>query len=206
MPNPNQQTGVPIEHYQQEFAAADPKELSLKSGVAFDGQKFTVNLLNRRVYVYWPDMKTIYADDEKEAAAYTKILCARIILYGCFSAAFGEFKAYTDMPWGNVYSQQFRGRCIMRLAGSYGHNIEGFKKSCEAVGGRAVKFGDACYDIDFISSDRGNYTVRLTMWEGDDEFPSTAQVLFSDNFPTVFTAEDIAVVGDILINALKGRW
>ena len=206
MPNPNQQTGVPIEHYRQLFAASDPKELSAKSGVVFDGEKFSVHLMNRDVLVYWPEMKTVYADNGAESAAYTKILCARLIIEGTIIPSLGQFKAYTEMPWGNVYSQQFRGRCIMRLAGSYGHNMEGFKKGCEAVGGRAVKFGDACYDVDFITAERGTLTVRLTMWEGDDEFSATAQVLFTDNFPQAFTAEDIAVVGDILINALKGRW
>ncbi|MDO5332124.1 MAG: DUF3786 domain-containing protein, partial [Bacillota bacterium] len=58
------------------------------------------------------------------------------------------------------------------------------------------------YDIDIVKG----LTVRLIIWEGDDEFAPQAQVLFSDNFPKAFAAEDIAVVGDVLINALKGKW
>ena len=38
----------------------------------------------------------------------------------------GQLLAYTDMPWGNVYAQQFRGRCILRLAGTYGSDLSGF--------------------------------------------------------------------------------
>ena len=39
-----------------------------------------------------------------------------------------------------------------------------------------------------------------------EEFRAAAQILFSDNFSSAFSAEDIAVVGDVLLNAMKGRW
>ena len=58
------------------------------------------------------------------------------------------------------------------------------------------------FDIPFING----LTVRLIVWEGDDEFPPSSQILFSDNFPNAFTAEDIAVTGDIILDAMKGRW
>ncbi|MEG2633391.1 MAG: DUF3786 domain-containing protein, partial [Oscillospiraceae bacterium] len=35
-----------------------------------------------------------------------------------------------------------------------------------------------------------------------EEFMPSAQILFSDNFALAFTAEDMAVVGDISIGAL----
>lgn len=43
----------------------------------------------------------------------------------------------------------------------------------------------------------------LILWAGDDEFPPSAQILFSDNFPLSFSAEDMAVVGDITIGTMK---
>lgn len=206
MPSPHQMTDAPLEHYKSLFEKANPKALSERSGIPFDGEKFTIHLMNRPVYVYWPDMKTVFADNMQEPAPYTKILCARICLTSVITGSFGEFKAYTEMPWGNVYAQQFRGRCILRLAFSYGNNIQGFIKACESLGGTAVKYGDASFEIPFLTEERGKLSLRLTVWEGDDEFQPQAQVLFSDNFPSAFSAEDMAVVGDILINALKGRW
>ena len=41
-------------------------------------------------------------------------------------------------------------------------------------------------------------------WEGDEEFPPSAQILFSDNFPVAFVmGEDMAVVGDVSIGMMK---
>ena len=45
--------------------------------------------------------------------------------------------------------------------------------------------------------------VRFILWAGDDEFPPSSQILFSDNFPLSFETYDLAVVGDISITTLK---
>ena len=49
------------------------------------------------------------------------------------------------------------------------------------------------------------YEIRLIVWEGDEEFPPNAQILFSDNFPEAFSAEDRTVVGDMVITDLKRK-
>ena len=48
-----------------------------------------------------------------------------------------------------------------------------------------------------------NYFVQFILWEGDDEFPPSSQILFSDNFAASFAAEDMAVVGDVTIGTMK---
>ena len=47
--------------------------------------------------------------------------------------------------------------------------------------------------------------MRIFIWEGDEEFPPSAQILYSDNFAEGFTAEDRAVAADILIAAIKAN-
>jgi hypothetical protein len=59
--------------------------------------------------------------------------------------------------------------------------------------------GDAGYRFDFFN---GLY-MSFLVWAPDDEFPPSAQILFDDNFSMAFTAEDIAVVGDVAIDHLK---
>ena len=195
-------TGVPLEHYTARFAEADPMEMSRRSGVPFDRDGFfRLTLMGREVSVSWPGMEAAY-EDGTPAAANIRILLGRLLLGGMLISSKGEMKAYNEFPWGNVYLQQFRGRCVMRLAGSYGRNIGKFREACGSLGGVPVTGGDAAYDVPFLPK----LTVRLILWEGDDEFPPSAQALFSENFAYAFTAEDMAVVGDVVINAMKGRW
>ena len=194
--------GVPTEHYKAVFAAADPAELSARSGVSYADGKFSLTLLGRPVTVSWPEMETRFTDDGTETASNTRILLGRLLLEGKLTAAGGQLLAYTDMPWGNVYAQQFRGRCILRLAGTYGSSLPAFEEAAARVSGVPAENGDRSFDLPFLPG----LTVRLILWEGDDEFRPTAQILFSDNFSAAFRAEDIAVVGDVLLNAMKGRW
>ena len=194
--------GVPTEHYKAVFAAADPAELSARSGVPYADGKFSLTLLGRPVTVSWPEMETRFTDDGTETASNTRILLGRLLLEGKLTAAGGQLLAYTDMPWGNVYAQQFRGRCILRLAGTYGSSLPAFEEAAARVSGVPAENGDRSFDLPFLPG----LTVRLILWEGDDEFRPTAQILFSDNFSAAFRAEDIAVVGDVLLNAMKGRW
>ncbi len=196
--------GVPMEHYKAVFAAADPASMAERSRVPYmeAERKFSLTLLGRPVTVSWPEMISRFTDDGTETASNTRILLARLILEGTLTPSLGQMLAYTDMPWGNVYAQQFRGRCILRLAGTYGSNLPGFDAAAAQVAGVPAENGDRSYDLPFLEG----LTVRLILWEGDEEFRPTAQILFSDNFSSAFSAEDIAVVGDVLLNAMKGRW
>jgi len=41
------------------------------------------------------------------------------------------------------------------------------------------------------------------LWEGDEEFPPSAQILFSDNFALAFSPEDVAYVIDVVLDYMK---
>ena len=62
-----------------------------------------------------------------------------------------------------------------------------------------VDHGDIAYQVEIFPG----YVVQMILWEGDDEFPPSSQILFSDNFPVSFAAEDMAVMGDVIIGSLK---
>ena len=96
----------------------------------------------------------------------------------------------------NVYLKQGSGtsRAIFLAAGE-----EELTAACEKLGAVALNHGDAGYQFDFF----GPYRMQILVWEGDDEFPPSAQVLYSGNFAQGFAAEDRVVAGDILISAIK---
>ena len=87
----------------------------------------------------------------------------------------------------------------MRLAFSYGNKLEAFKKVMTAMGAKPLEQGDCAFEFEFMEG----FFIRLILWEGDDEFPPSSQILFSDNFAVTFAAEDLAVAGDICINMMK---
>ena len=112
----------------------------------------------------------------------------------------GQWKTFREMPWGEMYIKPYTGRVLTRAAFTFGTRVAAFKAAAEKMGALPLKNGDAGYQFDLI----GGYRMRLLVWEGDDEFPPNAQVLYSDNFEEGFAAEDRVVAGDILISTIKG--
>ena len=69
------------------------------------------------------------------------------------------------------------------------------------MGAVKLPHGDAGYQFDFTDG----YAMQILIWQGDEEFPPNAQVLYSDNFEGGFAPEDRVVAGDILITAIKAN-
>ena len=157
-----------------------------------------------RYQITWPDFEVTHTPDDKgfyplENMIYARILTIRFLLNGVKSESSGKFKTYREMPWGEVYLRQFDGRCIKRLAFSYGNRPGDFRAIMEHISAIPVKHGDIAYEVEIFPE----YKIQMILWEGDEEFPPSSQILFSDNFPVSFQAEDMAVMGDVIIGSLK---
>ena len=198
----NNKTENPLKYYREKAAESDPYALSLKSGVPFDGKYFHLTILNRPVSLEWPELVTRYEDDGKETTSAFIILMARLIMYGALAPAGGKMLSYIEVPWGAHYYKAFKGRCLDRLARTYGQNAKKLAEDAKVFGASEVPGGDCSVEFEFIPG----LTMRATVWEGDEEFPASSQILFSDSFLTAFSAEEMAVAGDTFMNALKGRW
>ncbi|MEE0425721.1 MAG: DUF3786 domain-containing protein [Blautia sp.] len=197
---------MPWEHYLEQYGQADPQVLGENLGILYDQENrcFTLTFLGTVYHITYPDFQVSHEEDDKgfyplEEMIYAKILTIRFLLNGMKSCGSGNFKTYREMPWGEVYLHQFDGRCIKRLAFTYGNRIGDFKKIMEHIHAEPVKYGDIAYEVAIYPG----YQIRMILWEGDEEFPPSSQILFSDNFPVSFAAEDMAVMGDVIIGSLK---
>lgn len=196
----------PYEYYLKTYQEIDPKEISERTGFFYDEEKkvFTVVFMGSTYEISFPDYKISHKEDEKgvyplEEAMNAKIFMVRYLSEKAKTPSSGKFLTYREVPWGEVYFRQFQGRCLMRLAFSYGNKLEAFKKVMTAMGAKPLEQGDCAFELEFMEG----FFIRLILWEGDDEFPPSSQILFSDNFAVTFAAEDLAVAGDICINMMK---
>jgi len=187
------------------YRKMDPKEIATRCYLKFDKEKsvFFFRLLGTEYLVTFPDF-SVHDSGGKEAniSGYEKILIIRYLCDGKHIPSGGKMLSYNEFPWGELYYRNFEGRCLKRFAYSFGKNIPSFNKMIgqnPQLGAIPLSNGDASYRFEFIN----NLFVSVILWQADEEFPPSAQILFSDNFVFAFTAEDLAVVGDILINRLK---
>jgi hypothetical protein len=190
----NNKEEVPFSYYADLFAKADPAEITARLGIPFEDGAFALTLLGRTYRVAHPG-----AGVTPETALPVQTFLLRYLLEARHVAWAGEWKTFREMPWGELYIKPYTGRVLTRGAFTFGTRVEKFRAACEKLGAAPVKNGDAGFEFAFI----GPYRMRILVWAGDEEFPPSAQVLYSENFAAGFAAEDRVVAGDILISHIK---
>ena len=199
----NNKEGVPFEYYLGLYEKLDPQEACARTGADFDGEAFTLTLVNARYRLTWPNY-TVTADREDAFALHSlsgQTFLLRWLLEGKRREAKGQFKTFREMPWGELYIQPFTGRCLTRAAFTFGTRVAKFAAAMEKLGAKKLAHGDAGYELELMPG----YAMQMIVWEGDDEFPPNSQILYSDNFEESFSAEDRVVSGDILITVVKSN-
>ena len=198
----NHKEEVPFAHYEEKFKALEPAAVTGRlSDVRWNGKEFTVTLLGRTYAIAHPEYAIRALDGGKLPPLPTQTFLLRYLLECKDVAWSGQWKTFREMPWGEMYIKPYTGRVLTRAAFTFGTRLAAFKAAAEKMGAEAVKHGDAGYRFSLV----GGYQMQILVWEGDDEFPPNAQVLYSDNFAAGFAAEDRVVAGDILISAIKAN-
>ena len=196
----NHKEEVPFAHYEERFKGLDPADVTARlGGIKWDGNEFYVNLLGREYAIAYPAYAIRATDGGNLPPLPVQTFLLRYLLESKDVAWAGQWKTFREMPWGEMYIKPYTGRVLTRAAFTFGTRVAAFKAACEKMGAEPQKHGDAGYLFDLI----GGYKMQILVWEGDDEFPPNAQILYSDNFAEGFAAEDRVVAGDILISVVK---
>ena len=198
----NHKDEVPFAHYEEQFRKLDLQDvLNRLPSVKWDGTEFYVNLLGREYAIAHPDCVIRATDGGNLPPLTVQTFLLRYLLESKDVAWCGTWKTFREMPWGEMYIKPYTGRVLTRAAFTFGTRIAAFKAAAEKMGATPVRHGDAGYQFNLV----GGYQMQILVWEGDDEFPPNAQVLYSDNFADGFAAEDRVVAGDILISTIKAN-
>ena len=191
----NHKEEVPFSFYEEKFKSLDPADVTARLPfVTFADGTFTAELLGQRYAITWPEYSITPAP-----ALPVQTFLLRRLLEGTTRAWLGEWKTFREMPWGEMYNTPYTGRVLSRAAFTFGFKLGKFAAACEKLGGRKLSHGDEGYEFDFF----GPFKMQILMWAPDDEFPPSAQVLYTENFADCFAAEDRVVAGDILITTIK---
>jgi len=182
--------------------AQRPMSVARRAGVRYrsrsdGGGFFDLTCLNRRYRVTYPDGLVKSADTAEEP---DHALCLLILHY--LGVADGQrladrWVAFRELPGGLVYERVLRQRSEPPLVSAFGQNLGRFRAAGRALGGRPIDFGDAAFMIDALPRVR----MSIILHRGDEEFPSTARVLYDGAAGHYLPTEDLAILGELLVRA-----
>ena len=165
---------LPYDHYKNLIKDKDPLEMAEKSTCPYDPEK---------------QLFTVTLMGEEYKVKYPE---GDVLLKD--ETAFDDYK-----PMTMILRYLLNAQGLKRFAFTFNYDVEGLKRAMEKLGAEPKEHGDLSYRFEFIN----NMYLTVILWLGDDEFPPESQILFDSNITSGFDAEDLAVMGDIFIPALK---
>ena len=197
----NHKEEVPFAHYEEQFRQMEAAEAAARTGAKWANGEFYVNLLGREFAISHPDYAIRATDGGVIPPLPTQTFLLRYLLESKKAIWGGTWKTFREMPWGEMYIKPYTGRVLTRAAYTFSFKLAAFAAACEKMGAVKLQHGDAGYQFELLPG----FFIQILVWQGDEEFPPNAQVIYSDNFAEGFAAEDRVVAGDILISTIKAN-
>ena len=129
-----------------------------------------------------------------------KILICHYLLNASTEPASGELITFRQIADGQFYFDAFQRRARDPFLATFGHNPDAFRSCGEMLGGRPVGTGDVGMTFQVLP----RIDIQLILWQGDDEFPPEANILFDASIEHRLPVEDIAVAAGMLVYRLMG--
>ncbi len=198
-------------NYQQSFDLAcasirtmDLEERAKKAGADYqkgeDGEKAIIDFFSEPYHIQFPQIE-FHSPSKKTVSLVTRILLLHYLIRADGSPLTGKWVAYKDIPGGLLYAGVFARRVTEPLQRKFGKAAGSFKEVGLRSGGEMVKIGDAS----FILNAFPRISLQYVLWEGDEEFPPSVQLLFDASVDHYLSLEDIVVLGQVTTGRLINR-
>ena len=117
----------------------------------------------------------ITASDGGEASIYERLNFYTLLGYCREGAALtGQWVPFRDVPGASPFAPAFEKTVLRPFADTFSGNLDRLRKAAEALGGMPLPHSDAGYLIHAFAC----IPMEFLFWEGDEEFPAQANILF----------------------------
>lgn len=188
-----------VEEAQATLRQVKPDKLALRSGCQQDANgNFRLNLFWREYVVSGGDFTVRRADTGDEMPSFIQSIILTYLVTADGTTPSGRWIGFRELPEGMFYVQAFEGYSGERLVRELEGGIEAFRRAAESLGDEPLPFGGAGYAFTVLPRVR----LGLVYWEGDDEFPSQARVLFEDTAAHYLPTDGLAILGSQLVGKI----
>ena len=176
-----------------------PGKLILRSGCEQDGDgNYRLTFFEREYVISADSFGVRRAGSDKEQPSFIQSLILTYLITADGTTPSNRWIGFRELPDGMFYVQAFQGYTGGRLVRELEDGIEAFRRAAEALGGEPLAIGDAGYTFTVFP----RVHMALVYWEGDDEFPSQARVLFEDTSSHYMPTDGLAILGSQLVGRL----
>ena len=172
----------------QQLAAMPAEDVCNRAACTYDDREraYTIALWDRR-YRVQPELHLVGPADPAipPLHPYLDLFLVHYLLRANGKESAGQWISEKDIPGGATF---FRGPHTIPsdlIAARFNNDIEMFKRRCEQLQGVPLSLADAAWR--FAVTPRT--PVAVLYWQGDDEFPAEAKILFDADIGSCLAAD-----------------
>jgi hypothetical protein len=192
-----------IDELRKGLAGADPLRLAQNTAADWVAQGetngyFQFPLWRRPIIVSYPDW---VARRRPSGEAVSSMELALLLYYFTIADGFplsGEWVSFADLPDGRFYNQAFHGYTGKELAQTFKNDQFAFERAALSLSGERLALGDAAFAFQALP----RVPLCVVFWQGDEEFSSSAQVLFDAAASHYLTTDSYAILGSLITHRL----
>jgi hypothetical protein len=193
---------------------ANPLNLAQLTGAGFSGGapgqgELTLPVWGQDMLVSTPGFVARERQSGREASTGVQALLLYYFTTADGAPIEGRWASFADLPGGRFYNRAYQGYTGGELARAFGNRLDRFEEAARAAGGTPQPVGgagaqDAARAFAFQPLPR--LPLLAICWQGDEDFPSSYQVLFDASASHYLPIDVCAILGSMLTRRLiSGR-
>lgn len=160
---------------------------------------FQIPFLNRNYQVSYPDFEFSELQvTNREIPIQEQVLILHYMMPDRIPAPTGNWVAYREIPGASFYYSAFSKRAVQPMVKTFGQNVDGLIGAAGQLHGIPIETGDAAFEFRVLPK----IPLQLILWQGDDEFPPEASILFDESIGAILSPEDAAWLPSLLVYRL----
>jgi hypothetical protein len=196
--DPNRRFQIALERSQVDWAAANPARAAALAGCTLVDGGVRVPYFGAPHLVTHPAGEVFFEPTSRAAHPSIVIVLIHYLVTADGTPPADRWSTFRDLPDGLFYAQAFAAHAETPLAQKLGAQLDRFRQAAGALGGTPLDLADASYR--FLALPR--LPMAALLWEGDDEFPARASILFDAHARHYLPNEDLSGIGDWLAHRL----
>ncbi len=189
--------------YFRDLAGADAADICRRTGCRYDDEA------NIYTFSVWGEDYAVFPSEsrvEKQGANPSGVdrLMGLFIVYYLLNGkdleVANEWISEKDMPGGTTF---FRGPHVIPtelISDKYDHDVQGFVARCHQLGGTPLAMADGAFAFTITQ----RVPVAVLLWDGDEDFPAEAKVLFDRSITEHLTLDIIFSLADVVCRRIAG--
>ncbi len=182
------------------FSKMNPHEVAKRAEVRFDDKNnvFYVQFIGKEYLIGYPK-GDVTLNGGGEPALIVKVCLLHYLTKASGVKPTGRYISFKELPNGSIYVGPYYNRAIKPLVSLFGKDPQMLVDAGEKLGGQRVELGDYAITVKAFPK----IPITFVIWEGDDEFEASGNILYDDSAGFHLETEDYALLPGLILAELK---